>query len=60
VVVGWEGGGGGHGHALDGEQRHGTRGSERTGKTRACWNGGCERIRLDKDKERAAVFGWPG
>lgn len=24
------------------------------------WNGGWERIRLDKDKERAAVFGWPG
>jgi len=30
VVVGWKGGGG-HGHALDGEQRHGTRRSERTG-----------------------------
>jgi hypothetical protein len=32
VVVGWKGGGG-HGHALDGEQRHGTRRSERTGKS---------------------------
>ena len=36
MVVGWEGrGGGGHGHALDGEQRHVARRSKRREDSRA-------------------------